>query len=72
MVEGRTTYWSGPTWGNCLLSSVARRSESPASILPPPVKTTLLIRTWRSSGSQALRESKMRAGMGFGKLLLAA
>ena len=60
------------TWGNVLDSSLAKRSTNPEKRLPPPVRTTLLTRTWRSSGSQARNASVINAGMVLGRLGLLA
>ena len=55
------------TWGKDLVSSVDKRSAKPAKRVPPPVKTTFPMRTWRNSGSQARKASVIRAGIFFGK-----
>ena len=49
------------------MSSVDKRSAKPVKRLPPPVKTTFPMRTWRSSGSQARKASVIRAGIFLGK-----
>jgi hypothetical protein len=61
-----------PTWGNFLPNSLLRRSANPANRLPPPVRTTLPIKTWRSSGSQARSDSPIRPGMFWGRFGLDA
>lgn len=72
MTDGKLTFGTGTrtavrTIWNWRVSSVWRRSAKPAKKLPPPVSTTLPMRTPRRSGSHEWIAFMINAGTVFGR-----